>query len=57
MILATALVTYVWHYVVARLFYDDLVRPLIGSDRLAGIAVLTAIVLVLTIRRRARSTR
>ena len=25
---ATAFVTYLWHYVVARLLYDDLVHPL-----------------------------
>jgi hypothetical protein len=25
---ATTFVTYLWHYVVARLLYDDLLRPL-----------------------------
>ena len=40
--LATTFLTYLWHYVVARLLYDALVRPLaIGG---ALIALLTLLV-------------
>ncbi len=30
--LATSLLTYVWHYLVARLLYDHLVVPLLHGD-------------------------
>jgi hypothetical protein len=36
--IAVALFTYVWHYLVARMIYDHLVRPLAHGD-LAGIAL------------------
>jgi hypothetical protein len=36
---AVALLTYVWHYLVARMIFDHLVRPLAHGD-LAGIALL-----------------
>jgi hypothetical protein len=39
----SAFVTYLWHYVLARLFYDDLVRPLERGH------VTTALVLVAVI--------
>jgi hypothetical protein len=54
---ASAFVTYLWHYVVARLLYDDLVRPLTGGRHLAlvavvGIAVAVVVVLLrLSLRR------
>ena len=38
MITATAFLTYLWHYVVARAIYDQLLRPVIhgrGSSMLA----------------------
>ena len=44
---ATAFLTYLWHYVLARLLYDGVVRPLILGAALA--ACLTFL-----IRRRAR---
>ena len=45
--LATMFVTYLWHYVVARLLYDTVIRPLaIGAVLIACLALL--------LRRRAR---
>jgi len=46
---ATMLITYVWHYVVARLIYDDLIRPLVP------IAIGCAIVVAILIVRRRRA--
>jgi hypothetical protein len=40
---AVTSITYVWHYVVERLIYDDLVRPLIGGGRLGPIIALACI--------------
>ena len=52
---ATALLTYVWHYLVARLLYDELLRPLMGRDRTAALAALAlALLAVLALRRRVR---
>lgn len=52
---AAALLTYLWHYLVARLFYDELLRPLVGRDRTAALALLAVAVLAgLALRRRAR---
>ena len=28
---ATVLFTYVWHYLIARVLYDDVLRPLFGG--------------------------
>ena len=39
---AVTFVTYVWHYVVARLLYDHLVRPLL-QGRVTAIAMICAI--------------
>jgi hypothetical protein len=53
--LAITFLTYVWHYILARLLYDDLVRPLArgdGTTVLLGVALTSAAVFVL--RRRAR---
>jgi hypothetical protein len=36
---AVTLLTYIWHYLVARMIYDQLVRPVMHGD-LAGIALL-----------------
>jgi hypothetical protein len=55
---STAFVTYLWHYVVARLLYDDLVRPLMGGGRaalMATVGIAVALVLVLLRLRRSRS--
>ena len=34
-----SLLTYVWHYLVARLIYDQLLRPLLGG-RASGLLVI-----------------
>jgi hypothetical protein len=39
---ATAFVIYLWHYLAARLLYDDLVRPL-SRGQLPSALVLVAI--------------
>jgi hypothetical protein len=39
----TALFTYVWHYLVARLLYVDLLRPLVRAHP-AGLAVAAGII-------------
>jgi hypothetical protein len=39
---ALSLVTYVWHYLVARMLYDQLIRPLAHGDA-AGIAMLACV--------------
>jgi hypothetical protein len=49
---------YLWHYIVARLIYDDLVRPLTRSA--GALALLTLVAVggaVWVLRRRARSAR
>ena len=47
---AVSLLTYLWHYTVARLLYDDLLRPL-GP---AALALPVAVYSVLLARRRRR---
>jgi hypothetical protein len=52
---ATTFVTYLWHYVVSRLLYDDLVHPLVGgvgAPLLILVALAAAAVAALRIRRR-----
>jgi hypothetical protein len=39
---AIALVTYLWHYLVARMIYDHLVRPLLDGDP-AGLVLLACV--------------
>jgi hypothetical protein len=39
---AVSLLTYVWHYLIARMLYDHLLRPLLGGD-VAGILVLACV--------------
>jgi hypothetical protein len=39
---AVTLVTYVWHYVVARLIYDQLLRPVVHGH-LSALLVLACI--------------
>ena len=52
---ALTLITYVWHYVVARLLYDQLVRPLSrGHVSVALLICCLAAVAFLAGRRRAR---
>ncbi len=54
---AVSLFTYVGHYLVARLFYDQLIRPVLHGDaaRLAMLAFVAAIAFALGrgVRRRA----
>jgi hypothetical protein len=52
---ATTFVTYLWHYVVSRLLYDDLVHPLVvglGGPLLILVTLAAAAVALLRIRRR-----
>lgn len=60
MSIATTLLTYIWHYVAARLLYDELIRPL-AEGRLYVLVPLAALVLLalLAVRtiRRARPRR
>jgi hypothetical protein len=49
---ATTLLTYVWHYVVARLLYDDLVRPLARGDAVIVVVVVACVVVVALLGRR-----
>jgi hypothetical protein len=53
-----ALLTYLWHYLVARLLYDELVHPLVRGDLAALVAVAAAAGLAVALaghkRRRAR---
>jgi hypothetical protein len=41
-VVGVALVTYVWHYLVARMIYDQLVRPLAHGDA-AGVLLLACV--------------
>jgi hypothetical protein len=54
---ASALVTYLWHYTLARLLYDELVRPLLhGHVPVMGVvAGLAGLVLLLGRRSRRRA--
>jgi len=54
--LAVALLTYVGHYVFARLLYDEFVRPaaLYGAGGWALVGALLALALLLRRRRRRR---
>jgi hypothetical protein len=37
---ATAFVTYLWHYMLARLLYDDLVRPVAHGHVSRGLVLV-----------------
>jgi hypothetical protein len=54
---AVSLLTYLWHYLVARLIYDQLIRPALDGDaaRLAVLACVAAIAFAVgrRVRRRA----
>jgi hypothetical protein len=50
-------ITYLWHYVLARLLYDDLVRPLIHAPGAMALAVVGACAAVVLLRKRRRSRR
>ena len=52
-----ALLTYLWHYLVARLFYDDLLRPLLGDRGAILGLIVAAVVLTLVLRAGARRTK
>jgi hypothetical protein len=57
---AAMFVTYLWHYLVARLMYDDLVRPLAhghASVALTGVGVAVGIWVVARVAVRRRSGR
>lgn len=55
---AVALVSYLWHYLLARLLYDELLRPLLGGNRGTVIGLIAgAVVLALVLRGYARRTR
>jgi hypothetical protein len=60
MSIAATLFTYLWHYLVARLLYDDLIRPL-TAGRMAALvppaAIVISALLVTRALRRARSRR
>jgi hypothetical protein len=50
---AVTFVTYLWHYLVARLIYDDLARPLIrgwGASVLIVVGCVGAVAYVLGVR-------
>ncbi len=60
MSLATPFVTYLWHYLVARLLYDELIRPLLAGRVLALVplaAIVALSVLAYRAIRRSRSRR
>jgi hypothetical protein len=54
---ATTLLTYVWHYVVARLLYDDLVRPLTRGGVATAVAAVGCVVLFALLGRSLRRRR
>jgi hypothetical protein len=39
---AASLLTYLWHYLVARMLYDQLIRPLAHGDA-SGLAMLVCV--------------
>jgi hypothetical protein len=41
---AVSLVTYLWHYLIARMVYDQLIRPLARGDA-SGFALLVCVAL------------
>jgi uncharacterized protein (TIGR03382 family) len=52
---AAMFVTYVWHYVVARLIYDQIVRPMLHGHVVGvAIAVVCMALAVSLLRRRRR---
>ena len=50
-------ITYLWHYVLARLLYDDLVRPLIHAPAAMVLALAGACAAVVLMRKRRGSGR
>jgi peptidoglycan/LPS O-acetylase OafA/YrhL len=57
MSVATPFFTYLWHYLVARLLYDDLVRPLVEGRLLALLPLAAIAALALLAYRALRRTR
>jgi hypothetical protein len=51
---AVTLITYVWHYVVARLIYDGLLRPLMHGHPAALLVLACALAGALLLARRRR---
>jgi hypothetical protein len=56
-ILATPFVSYLWHYLVARLLYDELIRPLLGGRVLALVPLAAIVALPMLAARAVRRTR
>jgi len=56
---ATAFVTYLWHYVLARALYDELLWPLVGGHVVSPGPVIAAVAAVaaFALGRRSRRTR
>jgi positive regulator of sigma E activity len=57
--LASTLLVYLWHYLVARLLYDELLRPLLHG-RSGGVmfgALAATVLAFLLVRRRGRRGR
>jgi hypothetical protein len=56
----TGFLTYVWHYMLARLLYDELVRPLVRGHTGLALAVLAlagAVLLLGRVTRRRKQSR
>jgi hypothetical protein len=51
---STALLTYLWHYVVARTVYDDLLRPVLHGHVSRALPVICALTAAFAIGRLAR---
>ena len=49
---ATALPTYLWHYMLARLLYDELVRPLLHGQVPVMLLLVAGAALVIALSRR-----
>jgi hypothetical protein len=54
---ATALLTYLWHYTLARLLYDELVWPVLNGHVPAMLLIAAGAVLLFLLGRRGRRGR
>jgi hypothetical protein len=50
-------VTYLWHYVLARLVYDSLVRPIAHGEGVTVLLAIATVCAVVALMRRARRRR
>jgi hypothetical protein len=58
--LASSLLVYLWHYLVARLLYDELLRPVLhgrSGGLMFGALAAAVLVSLLLVRRRGRRGR